>query len=59
MTPVEAVQLLDGMIAQMQMNRQSHAACIDAVQTLGRFINEHTDHAAGPKLVPDAAKPVE
>lgn len=41
MTPEQAVEVLDQFTARLQTDRQSHIACIQAVQVLKKFIEDH------------------
>lgn len=52
LSPEDALNILDGVASNVQMNRQSHAACVDAVNTLRRLISEHDSKAGGGRTTP-------
>lgn len=43
MTPQQALDLLDQVSSRLQADRQTHAACVQAVQTLTKFIEAQSN----------------
>lgn len=53
MTPQEALQILDQLAASAQLNRQSHIAAQEAVQTIRKaLVDLQKDGAAAPVEMP-------
>ncbi len=53
MTPQEALQILDQLVANSQLNRQTHIAAQEAVQTLRAVLTDLQKDGKEPEPAPE------